>query len=1169
MLLKLSLPEAAKPGMRAKPVEEQWKFVEMYAASGGAGGFEAADSAALKSVADAPARPPLAALRAVRTGIRTGAAAWLTGFYGAGGPRAVASVLWCFSERCAARAASELATALALEAAGCAKALVNHPSGLDHVCREGADLVRACAAAALACYDHVLAAPAAPPLLEALAVVAHFHAEVGRPLVLDAVRGASKDGSLAALAAVVAPRGSGPAAPSRPTRRAVRAGAMALANELVCGEADADERGALREEVSAAFDASTDDAAADGDHADASEADARGAALGARSGGLVAAPRARGAAGGATLPPGGATDFALEGAALRWGRADASEPAKRRSLVSFGAKAKRGGGAAGSLDLALVADVCPRSGHPDLGSPSAPRFGLEVVVAGGGVAALAADTPRERDAWYAALVVAADRAALKAADPGARSALRAALAPYEASAPRVVAAQAAAFRHMAREDAAAGGDGGGVEAVLDALRKRAAVPRLRAKVEVLGRAALSAIHGGAAAAAWRDAVDALCDGDVPENLRDLDLESFDEGPAAPAAPAAPAPATDVASALSAAAALPPLPAAVPAAPGPADALAKYRKMLRMHLPRGAVEQKMRAEGVDPALLDGDAPEAAAAVAVAGAPAVVAVKDDPTYARFFKMLAMRMPRGAVEQKLAAEGLDPAVLDLDPSKPAPRTRPKKPAPAAPPPAKSYGEKPPVPLRPWHWTALRGDAAAATRWSRAPPSVPFPAEDLHRALAARTSKPGGAVVASFVRTATTKPAARASFVDPRTAQNVGIALRKMRRPPEELAKLVLRGDACPESLLDLLASAAPTAEMRGLALAHRASGAGDDDLDDVERFLVAASLVPAFDARLEALDLRVRFGAAARDLEARLSSVEAACTACVESASLWAALALLRDVGNVVNGGTPRGGAVGFRLDALSRLEATKAADDGRPFLCRVVAWLDAHDGRLLPSLGRLRVAADRAARSARALRADAGALRARVARGEALLKAEAEAAKRGDAPDRAAFVAALLPVVQGARRAVDGLAARERGPTAAAAAALAAAFGAPPDASSPELILGDELVPFLSALRDAKADVDAARAAESAAARKAARARDDGRAHVKPARAPPPAPDEGDDLVAAYRQVQGDADATIARFVLMREASQSYARMPTPRALTTEDPRAALLRKKSSQAHSFKL
>ncbi|KAH8095806.1 hypothetical protein JL720_3137 [Aureococcus anophagefferens] len=160
------------------------------------------------------------------------------------------------------------------------------------------------------------------------------------------------------------------------------------------------------------------------------------------------------------------------------------------------AQAKRGGSAAGSLDLALAVDVCPRSGHPDLGSPSVPPGS---VVAARRRRARRGQSP-ERDAWYAALVVAADRAALKAADPGARSALRAALAPYEANAPRIVAAQAAAFRHMAREDAAAGGDGGGVEAVLDALRKRAAVPRLRAKVEVLGRAALSAIHGGAAAA---------------------------------------------------------------------------------------------------------------------------------------------------------------------------------------------------------------------------------------------------------------------------------------------------------------------------------------------------------------------------------------------------------------------------------------------------------------------------------------------------------------------------------------------------------------------------------------------------------------------------------------------------------------------------------------------
>ncbi|KAH8059898.1 hypothetical protein JL720_13708 [Aureococcus anophagefferens] len=717
--------------MRAKPVEEQWKFVEMYAASGGAG-LRSRRLAALKSVAGRQRRR--SAALSVRTGIRTGAAAWLTGFYGAGGPRAVASVLWCFGR--------------------------TGPGGVGGRRRA-----------------------AAPP------------------------RGAVEAGGRSA-------------------------GAMALANELVCGEADADERGALREEVSAAFDESTDDAAPTATTR-AAEA-ARGAAL---RRGPAASSRRRGRARRRRDPAAGRRDqLRARGAALRWA---AEEPAAA-GLVSFGAKAKRGGSAAGSLDLALAVDVCPRSGHPDLGSPSVRPARSSSP---GGVARFAADSPRS-------------------ATPGG------------------------AFRHMAREDAAAGGDGGGVEAVLDALRKRAAVPRLRAKVEVLG--ARRCRRSTAAAAAWRDAVDALCDGDVPENLR-----TWTSSPSTRArgarAPAAPAPATGVASALGGGGAAAArgrargagargragqVPEDAQDAPAPGrrgaedarqgvdprcwarrpSGLAKYRKMLKMHLPRGAVEQKMRAEGVDPALLDGDAPEARSRFAVA------------------------------------------------------------------------ENRRVPYR------------------------ALPAEDLHR-LAARTS--AGAVVASFVRTATTKPAARASFVDPRTAQNVGIALRKMRRPPEELSRLVLRGDACPESLLDLLASAAPTAEMRGLALAHRASGAGDDDLDDVERF--SSRRASCGVRRAEALDLAARGGSAA----------------------------------------------------------SRRGAADGR---------------------------------------------RGRGPRG-------------------------------GLRRA--------------------------PDASSPELILGDELVPFLSA-QGRRPGVGGG--AANPPARKAARARDDGRAYVKPARAPP-APDEGDDLVAAYRQVQG--------------------------------------------------
>mmetsp|Transcript_58 Transcript_58/g.66 ORF Transcript_58/g.66 Transcript_58/m.66 type:complete len:1291 (-) Transcript_58:357-4229(-) len=51
---------------------------------------------------------------------------------------------------------------------------------------------------------------------------------------------------------------------------------------------------------------------------------------------------------------------------------------------------------------------------------------------------------------------------------------------------------------------------------------------------------------------------------------------------------------------------------------------------------------------------------------------IALKDDPKYAKFFRMVRMHVPRMAVAAKMAAEGLDPAVLDMDPHGPAPSER-----------------------------------------------------------------------------------------------------------------------------------------------------------------------------------------------------------------------------------------------------------------------------------------------------------------------------------------------------------------------------------------------------------------------------------------------------------------------------------------------------------------
>ena len=46
-----------------------------------------------------------------------------------------------------------------------------------------------------------------------------------------------------------------------------------------------------------------------------------------------------------------------------------------------------------------------------------------------------------------------------------------------------------------------------------------------------------------------------------------------------------------------------------------------------------------------------------------------LKDDPLFAKYFKMLKMHLPPPAVKQKMRTEGVDPDILDMDPEGPSP--------------------------------------------------------------------------------------------------------------------------------------------------------------------------------------------------------------------------------------------------------------------------------------------------------------------------------------------------------------------------------------------------------------------------------------------------------------------------------------------------------------------
>ena len=88
---------------------------------------------------------------------------------------------------------------------------------------------------------------------------------------------------------------------------------------------------------------------------------------------------------------------------------------------------------------------------------------------------------------------------------------------------------------------------------------------------------------------------------------------------------------------------------------------KYFKMLKMGIPLGALENKMKQDGLDPRILDlgGDAMEPSAG-ADSAAPKTTGVKlaDSKKYGKYFKMLKMGIPPGC-EKQMKQDGLDPSI------------------------------------------------------------------------------------------------------------------------------------------------------------------------------------------------------------------------------------------------------------------------------------------------------------------------------------------------------------------------------------------------------------------------------------------------------------------------------------------------------------------------------
>ncbi|KAF0709561.1 hypothetical protein AaE_012840 [Aphanomyces astaci] len=379
---------------------------------------------------------------------------------------------------------------------------------------------------------------------------------------------------------------------------------------------------------------------------------------------------------------------------------------------------------------------------------------------------------------------------------------------------------------------------------------------------------------------------------------------------------------------------------------------KFTKLLKMGMPLEQVQLKAKAEGVDLSKLTLPTMPACGS---AMSPTL-----DPKYDKFVKLLKMGMPKDQVKLKAQAEGLDPSVLDNSPvvntsSTPAiPPSAPlsvaaiggkstaKAPV-ASTPPAPVASKLPPkkatVPttkLRGLYWNALPDMAVEGSIWAKMDENKL--GLDLTGALDKDFSQDG-----TSQRTDSAMPVAAVvnkpklvHLVDPKRQQNCSIALSRFRMTPSELKQAILTLDDAVLTLerVQILESLVPTPEEVELVKSYE----GDATLlGETEKFFLAVLDIPRLAQRLRAVHTTHIHLSREDDVRAKVKVLEKAVGELTTSHHTVAVLEVVLAVGNYLNGGTPRGGVWGFKLDILPKLAQVKSTSSTSKSLLHVIADL----------------------------------------------------------------------------------------------------------------------------------------------------------------------------------------------------------------------------------------
>ena len=205
--------------------------------------------------------------------------------------------------------------------------------------------------------------------------------------------------------------------------------------------------------------------------------------------------------------------------------------------------------------------------------------------------------------------------------------------------------------------------------------------------------------------------------------------------------------------------------------------ARYFTMLKIGMPMDVVKHAMVRDNLDPNVMDGDHDKPAC---VAG----VALKDDPKYVKYFKMLKIGMPMEAVKHSMERDGLDSQVMDQDHSMPADTSKGKQ--------DDGPKEKDSHRRSRLHWKPIR-EVRRNSLWAKIDQELDLDKIDIDEEefaeLFQSEIQPDGQQAKKGKKIKSPRKGAAVRVIDPKRANNGGIILARLKMSHDEMADVVER--------------------------------------------------------------------------------------------------------------------------------------------------------------------------------------------------------------------------------------------------------------------------------------------------------------------------------------------------------------------------------------------